>query len=282
MKKKDFKRSTNPVLSIIGELENENKGQEILIEDIRTGEPFVSLFPIREELLAAITESMKTGGFDPSQPLIIWEEQEILLDGHTRLQAAKAAGLDRVPTIKVSLQNEEAALDYMYRLQFSRRNIKDSELIVIAQNVMKQYVKNYGKGGKPEFLAGKLPGLSAGKAARLISVLERATSEQLAAITDENATINSIYKDLKKTHVSPFEEDKKTPKNTTKEPVRETPKEAQPDEPELQKRKLVLEGQIFILVENGTRKPILAMYEDNLTLKNALTFMLQEMYVSGK
>ena len=44
-----------------------------------------------------IRESIARAGFDKGQPLSLWKDKNLLLDGHTRLAAAKEAGLIEVP-----------------------------------------------------------------------------------------------------------------------------------------------------------------------------------------
>jgi hypothetical protein len=38
-------------------------------------------------------KKLQAGGFDSFQPLILWKEQNTLLDGHSRLEEAKQAGI---------------------------------------------------------------------------------------------------------------------------------------------------------------------------------------------
>lgn len=71
---------------------------------------------------------MKKRGFDNSQPLLIWKEREILIDGHTRLKAAQEAGRNHVPVYEKSFESESEALEYTIHLQKDRRNLTDAEL----------------------------------------------------------------------------------------------------------------------------------------------------------
>lgn len=64
---------------------------------IKTRAPFNELFPINPEVLSAIKAHMETNGYDTSQPIVIWGRERVVVDGHTRLEAAKQAGIKEVP-----------------------------------------------------------------------------------------------------------------------------------------------------------------------------------------
>src|SRR6056297_2531595 len=118
----------NPGKSEINNSGTKKLSKMKLISSIKTSDTFKKLFPINEVLLDTITTDMKENGFDESQPLLIWKEQGVLIDGHTRLQAAIDAGLQQVPVYEKSFQGEAEAIKYMIHLQIDRRNITDAEL----------------------------------------------------------------------------------------------------------------------------------------------------------
>jgi hypothetical protein len=74
----------------------------------------------------------------------------------------------------------------------------------LAISALKRYKKSYGEGEKPEYLAKRFTGLSVGRAARIIAVINNATAAQLANIAKENITINSVYENLKRVSTNPF------------------------------------------------------------------------------
>ncbi len=99
------------------------------ISDIRTASPFKDLFPIRHRTLDDITWDMRRYGFDIGKPLVLWKDHDnLLIDGHIRLQAAKRARLCNVPIIFKAFKNEDAALKYAVKCQQYRRNLTDAEL----------------------------------------------------------------------------------------------------------------------------------------------------------
>lgn len=178
--------------------EAESSAKYITPADIKTAEPFESLFAIKEEVYSAIAASMKESGYDDMQPVIVWQEKGILIDGHTRRKAAIEADIAQIPYIEKSFVSEEAALDYMYHIQFSRRNITDSELVPLAMRALESYEKKYGEGSKAEFLVRRFAGLSLGKAKQLAVVLDKA-QEAVPQIIDGTTTVRSVYENMNKT-----------------------------------------------------------------------------------
>ena len=66
---------------------------------IKTKEPFEGLFPIENHILNTVIEDMKANGYDLTKRIIIWKGKNICIDGHTRLMAAEAVGLNYVKEV---------------------------------------------------------------------------------------------------------------------------------------------------------------------------------------
>ena len=97
--------------------------------------PFDGLYPIDPEVLARITVHMKSNGYDHGQPITVWrhelengEEERAIVDGNTRLQAARAAGLLEVTVVYRSFASDQEALEYAIHNQRDRRNLTDSAI----------------------------------------------------------------------------------------------------------------------------------------------------------
>jgi hypothetical protein len=86
-------------------------------------------FPVMPALLDAVVEAMHTWGYDQSQPVMVWEAGQALMDGHTRLKAAVQAGFEDVPVYCKSFETEDEALHYAIHLQRQRRNLTDAGII---------------------------------------------------------------------------------------------------------------------------------------------------------
>jgi hypothetical protein len=184
-----------PASNFLSKLEEGIK--KVSIESVKTAEPFISLLPIREEVLAAIIYNMRIRGYDQSQPLIIWKEQGVLVDGHTRLKAAKAIGFETVPVVYTSFKSESEAISYMLQIQLSRRNIRDWELVRLAAKILKGYNKA-SDGAKADYLTKHFIGISATKAKKIYFVAENASDDELTKLDDEKVTINKLFNQIKK------------------------------------------------------------------------------------
>jgi ParB family chromosome partitioning protein len=104
----------------------------------KTIQLFRGLFPGNNGLTETIGNHMREHGYDESQPIIIWDRTKeegrnqndlYVVDGHTRLVAAKQVGLDRVCVARVKFPDEEAALQYAIHNQRDRRNMTDADIL---------------------------------------------------------------------------------------------------------------------------------------------------------
>ena len=96
-------------------------------EQIATRSPFKDLFSINLATLKAIESDMKQYGYDESAPIVLWREGNVVIDGHTRLQAARNIGLKEV-NVCLGDFDEQTALEYAIHNQRDRRNLTDAEI----------------------------------------------------------------------------------------------------------------------------------------------------------
>ncbi len=103
------------------------------ISELKVEEPFKDLFLIHPEVLSDIQENMSEHGFDKSQPIIVWidknDNDNIVIDGHTRLQAAKNLGIKDIPVIERRFKDENSALGYAISNQRNRRNLNSGQIL---------------------------------------------------------------------------------------------------------------------------------------------------------
>jgi ParB family chromosome partitioning protein len=107
------------------------------LSDLKLRKPFDGLFSIDPEVLKAITKDMKKVGYDQAQPVVVWDKNGELtvIDGHTRVLAAKQAGLEEIPVSTREFPDEDAALDYALHNQRDRRNWTDAEIARVVELV---------------------------------------------------------------------------------------------------------------------------------------------------
>lgn len=154
------------------------------ILDVHTAAPFKDLFKIQPTVLADITAAMKKNGYDNAFPLILWAGHDgILVDGHTRLQAAKDAGVLDVAVVMHDFADELEALKYAIACQRNRRNLTDAELF----NCIHELDKRNPKGGRENIEAShEASGKTAQKTADLLKI-SRAKVERLRAVKDHGS-----------------------------------------------------------------------------------------------
>ena len=190
-----------------GRLPVANQGMKlskiIAIEKIEEHEQFKELYSIDEDLLGRIAEDMKAKKFDASQPVHIWlfkdedgTEHFYLIDGYTRVKAAKLAGLETVPYFEHTFESFEEAHRYALHLQVDRRNLNGMDLLHNIEALMgSEYIQNM-KGNKNAAM-GEMLGVSEKTIERAKFVENNATEEQMEAIESGEATINSTYDEIK-------------------------------------------------------------------------------------
>jgi ParB family chromosome partitioning protein len=118
----------------------------INIDDLLLEEPFKSLFPIREEIKEAIKAHMQEHGYDESKPIDVWKRSShdgfkyVLVDGFTRIRAAKEIGRLTVTAYLHSFAGLEEARDYAIHTQRDRRNLSDAEIMSVLSVVDKKTI----------------------------------------------------------------------------------------------------------------------------------------------
>lgn len=121
------------------------------ITEIKEASPFKDLFEIKPEDFEAIQQHMATpstqGGYDPAHPITIWKEKGVIVDGHTRFQAAKSlyenkkllrsrrGEFDDIPVVERSFKTEEEALEYAIHNQTERRNLSEWDILQLVDKM---------------------------------------------------------------------------------------------------------------------------------------------------
>jgi ParB-like chromosome segregation protein Spo0J len=168
--------------------------------ELLTRPPFSELFPIKPTDLAAIAGRMREHGFDPSKPIDIWGEHDVVVDGHTRLQAAAQAGLPAVEEYEHDFPDEDAALEYAISNQRDRRNLTDADILrcVAAVDQRRQGARSDlspsgGKSGAAHTAA--LLGTSQRTVERARTVLDHAAPEAKEAVLAGDKSIHAAYQE---------------------------------------------------------------------------------------
>jgi ParB family transcriptional regulator, chromosome partitioning protein len=172
----------------------------VKLDSISTAEPFKTLFKINPAVLSAIAMDILQSGYDSSQPLHIWKEKGILIDGHTRLEAAKQADLFTVPVFEHSFVNEAAALEYAIHMQRDRRNLTDAELYACIVELDKRGTHGGARFKcAPEHLndsrakTAEVVGTSKDKVQKVRTISDHAPADIKAQLRTGDLSINQAY-----------------------------------------------------------------------------------------
>ena len=172
----------------------------ISIDKIEIQDIFANLIPIKENDLIAISENMKENGFDTLHPVCIWKEKNVLVDGHTRRQAAIRAGLEEIYCFKKSFVNESEAIRYAINEQIRRRNLDDVGKIMLIEKLdnLKQKgrptseTEENSKGKSAENLAATL-GVGTRSVEKGRTILKDGDEETVEAVKTGEMSINKAY-----------------------------------------------------------------------------------------
>jgi ParB family chromosome partitioning protein len=159
--------------------------------EIKTDPSLESIFVIKAETLEAIIVSMQESGYDHAEPIVVWKGKNIVVDGHTRLKAATAAGIVEIPVEEKEFAALEAAKEYTRKRQINRRNLSQSEIYEAAAKLPNKEERD-GTGRAAEILAKEL-GISAATVSHARAVAASAPPEIIDQVKQNKMTINQAY-----------------------------------------------------------------------------------------
>jgi hypothetical protein len=106
-------------------------------------EPDFKIDPSLRDLLPAGTsletelleiQLLASGG--PESDLVVWDEQNVLIDGHRRYEICKRVGLPYT-IVRKSFESKEAVVNWMLTNQIGRRNLLDHDKSVFTSRLVK-------------------------------------------------------------------------------------------------------------------------------------------------
>lgn len=169
---------------------------------------FQKLFPINESDLENIIESMKKKGFLKHQHLlvatIIEEDATILVDGHTRLKAAREAGIEEVPVYEITAETRKEAKIACYEMQLFRRNLSDGQklMAIEAMDVLKNPGRKSSDGsgepaGKSAERLGKQLDMSTRQVEKGRAILASGDEETIENVKNDKMSFSAGYDKIK-------------------------------------------------------------------------------------
>jgi hypothetical protein len=191
------------------------------VSEIKTAEPFKSLFRIDDRHLESMENTMKEYRYDESKPITIWKGRNIVIDGHIRLKAAQNIGRFGIPVFEREFKDEDEALEYAVRHQRNRRNLTDADYLHLVeifddiyhrggdrrskfgdQNIdnndnnhilAKEVFENLRQESSRDVTAKKI-GISADKVSQCRHVLQNCTNREIKEIRNGSKSLHQVYK----------------------------------------------------------------------------------------
>lgn len=174
--------------------------------------------PLTDEELASLEEGiLRDGCLDP---LIIWQEQRLLLDGHNRKEICDRYGVDYT-TREISLPDRDTAERWIIEHQFGRRNLtpfQRAELALRLKPILaaeaKEKQREAGRNKLPQTLAeasddgetrqrlAELAGVSHGTMAKADFIAQHADEDTKDKLRRGETSIHAEYTKLKDPHVA--------------------------------------------------------------------------------
>lgn len=197
------------------EKNNDEKSQTLMdVNEIKLdpkGE-FQNLFPLEEENISNIAESMKKRGFKKSMALIlvnIEEENECFLgDGHNRREAAIRAGISKVPVIIETYETRKEAKISMIEYQLHRRNLNDSAKMKTVGIYLELKGKKASNGsGKISETIAEKTGLSSRQVEKINSIYKNGDEKLIEEVESGKKSINQAEKEVSEKRKKKFTND---------------------------------------------------------------------------
>lgn len=208
--------------------------KSVRLEDIALDPDISQIFGRQDKVFEDIKASMKKFDFDKSQPLVVWklEGKKILLDGHTRLAAAKETGLKEVPVVEMEFESRDEAILYTFRRQKERRNLTNKEIMTAAK--MLPNCRSANGEGRAAKRLGDAIGVSASTIYKAQRLQKEAPDDLLQLVDEGEMSIKGGWKELKR----------------RQKPAEEKPSD---EEPAIPAERLFLRTSVTVLIEAGQR-----------------------------
>jgi len=168
--------------------------------------PYSRLFVRTPAMVEAVAASIKAEGFRLAEPVVCWDD--VVIDGHTRIEAAMLAGCNNVYGVSINFPDEAAAIEYAIARQRNRRNLTEAELLRCVQELDKRRDKcetlkrgdekpdaQHCATGRSSTDTAAAVGISARKVEQARTVIDHATPEVRQAVEAGDMTINAAYRE---------------------------------------------------------------------------------------
>lgn len=178
------------------------------IDELKVDQPFCDVFDIKESDLQQVIDAIKEKGFDTLYPIVVWDGHDnVVVDGHTRLAAAKQLGYTTVPVVPRSFADEEEALQHTISAQRVRRSLSQAELMKcvslmqekLAERKKEESVKGltHTPQGRTTQIIADTIGSTRGTVDKIARIARHGDSDLIEAVQNEEMSINQAHEIIK-------------------------------------------------------------------------------------
>jgi ParB family chromosome partitioning protein len=168
--------------------------RDVPIDSLVIDARFAGLFIEEPDTIARITRDMKRNGFDRHRPIDVWKDgagrgRHVVLEGHQRLAAAKAAGLETVRIAYRQFDNPNRALLWAAEQQTNRRNAsREAQCLSILRALKRAGQLHDTRAGLSERF-----GFGDATVGRAMQVLNRGTESEITAVLEGAHSLKRAY-----------------------------------------------------------------------------------------
>jgi hypothetical protein len=145
--------------------------------------------PLRVDEQALLNDSIQFEGV--RDPLVVWAEHNILLDGHNRHAIATKLGLP-FDVRRLSFASRDEAIEWMYEHQLGRRNLTDDQRATVAYQLQQQRSKIERQ--KRAQAAGEAGGRGRPSDSLSDAASDKLSAPAIASSTDTRAAVAKEFK----------------------------------------------------------------------------------------
>jgi DNA-binding transcriptional ArsR family regulator len=177
-------------------LEKNHEPKKVRLDKIVIDPDISKIFDIQVKIKDDVLKSILNRGYDPEQPIVLWEGHNILVDGRTRYTAALEAGLEEIFAYERYFPSREDAILYAFERQAVRRNLSAKEILKAAQ-MIPDVRRQKGQGRIAEEIAQTLK-VSPSTIYQARKILKEASPEDIQSIENGETSFKAVSKKLSK------------------------------------------------------------------------------------
>lgn len=110
------------------------------INELKVNETYKKIIPrpTRDEV-ARLRKSIEDYGFLPTNPIVYNEENNVIIDGYSRYEAALGMGINDIPAEGIKFDSEDAIIDFIFAQNLHRRHLNGAQKTQVTIEYLKRH-----------------------------------------------------------------------------------------------------------------------------------------------